>query len=218
MAATMVDTPVPAVTSTPAPAASAPSSAAAQQAPAAPSAFRLVGNRLKDYAVSTFEQRKPWGEMLDRSSLSKPSSMQEAYSRLRRNAGYFRVNYLIIAVLTVAGSFITHPSSLLVLAGLLALWVYMFAIKQGPLVLGDKEFSEREKLALMMGLSFMVVFFFSNVGTVVMSAVLMSCAMIGLHGAMRVPDDLFLDDTDANAGLLSIFTGTATSTTGVNSV
>lgn len=78
--------------------------------------------------------------MLDRSSLSKPSSMQEAYSRLRRNAGYFRVNYLIIAVLTVAGSFITHPSSLLVLAGLLALWVYMFAIKQGPLVLGDKEF------------------------------------------------------------------------------
>lgn len=85
-------------------------------------------------------QRKPWGEMLDRSSLSKPSSMQEAYSRLRRNAGYFRVNYLIIAVLTVAGSFITHPSSLLVLAGLLALWVYMFAIKQGPLVLGDKEF------------------------------------------------------------------------------
>jgi hypothetical protein len=31
-----------------------------------------------------------------------------------------------------------------------------------------------------------------------MSAVLMSCAMIGLHGAMRVPDDLFLDDTDVS--------------------
>lgn len=78
--------------------------------------------------------------MLDRSSFSKPGNMQEAYSRLRRNAGYFRVNYLIVAVLTIAGSFITHPSSLLVLAGLLALWVYMFAIKQGPLVIGEKEF------------------------------------------------------------------------------
>lgn len=85
-------------------------------------------------------QRKPWGEMLDRTSFSKPGTMQEAYSRLRRNAGYFRVNYIIIAVLTIAGSFITHPSSLMVLAALLALWVYMFAIKQGPLVLGDKEF------------------------------------------------------------------------------
>jgi hypothetical protein len=31
-----------------------------------------------------------------------------------------------------------------------------------------------------------------------MSAVLMSCAMIGLHGATRVPDDLFLDDTDVS--------------------
>jgi hypothetical protein len=141
--------------------------------------------------------------------------MQEAYSRLRRNAGYFRVNYLILSVLTVAATFITHPSSLLVLMLLLGLWVYMFALKQGPLVLGDREFrcapaarvcgvvcvprgaaqphsscsgacrgscvcarcccccssppgrvccccSEREKLAGMLGLSFLVVFFFSK--------------------------------------------------------
>jgi hypothetical protein len=26
----------------------------------------------------------------------------------------------------------------------------------------------------------------------------MSCAIIGLHGALRVPDDLFLDDTDVS--------------------
>jgi hypothetical protein len=156
------------------------------------------------------EQRKPWGELLDRSSFSKPATMQEAVSRLRRNAGYFRVNYLIVAVLTIAGSFITHPSSLLVLVGLAALWVYMFALKQGPLVLGDREFrcvsglcvtrcpacvqpicagwagltswglqltpthrvwlqpcvllhcSEREKLAGMLAMSFLVVFFFSK--------------------------------------------------------
>lgn len=33
-----------------------------------------------------------------------------------------------------------------------------------------------------------------------MSAVFMSCAIIGLHGALRVPDDLFLDDTDVSGG------------------
>lgn len=32
-----------------------------------------------------------------------------------------------------------------------------------------------------------------------MSAVVLSCAIIGLHGAMRVPDDLFLDDTDVGS-------------------
>lgn len=37
-----------------------------------------------------------------------------------------------------------------------------------------------------------------SVGTVVMSAVVLSCAIIGLHGAMRVPDDLFLDDSDVS--------------------
>lgn len=84
-------------------------------------------------------QRKPWSEVLDRSSFSKPGSIQEAASRLRKNAGYFRINYLIVILLTVAGTFLTHPSSLFVLAFLLASWVYMFAIKQGPLVINGKE-------------------------------------------------------------------------------
>jgi hypothetical protein len=38
-----------------------------------------------------------------------------------------------------------------------------------------------------------------------MSAVVLSCAIIGLHGAMRVPDDLFLDDTDVSAGQVDPF-------------
>lgn len=37
-----------------------------------------------------------------------------------------------------------------------------------------------------------------SVGTVVMSAAVLSCAIIGLHGSMRVPDDLFLDDSDVS--------------------
>lgn len=228
MAATAVASPVPAGSSTVVPAVvsvadSAPTTAAAgagggAQLAVPSSALRLITARLRDYAASTLEQRKPWGELLDRSSFSKPATMQEAVSRLRRNAGYFRVNYLIVAVLTIAGSFITHPSSLLVLVGLAALWVYMFALKQGPLVLGDREFSEREKLAGMLAMSFLVVFFFSNVGTVVMSSAILSAGIIGLHGAARVPDDLFLDDADGNAGLLSIFTGSSTAATGVNNV
>lgn len=51
-----------------------------------------------------------------------------------------------------------------------------------------------------MGLSLRLVFLSCSVGTVVMSSVVLSCAIIGLHGAMRVPDDLFLDDTDVSTG------------------
>lgn len=84
-------------------------------------------------------QRKPWVEVLDRTSFSKPGSLQEAASRIRKNAGYFKINYLIVILLTVAATFLTHPSSLLVLGFLAASWVYVFAIRQGPLVINGKE-------------------------------------------------------------------------------
>jgi hypothetical protein len=37
-----------------------------------------------------------------------------------------------------------------------------------------------------------------SVANVLFSALTLSCAIIGLHGATRVPDDLFLDDTDVS--------------------
>lgn len=178
----------------------------------------LIGSRLREYGTSTFEQRKPWSEVLDRTSFSKPGSLQEAAGRIRRNAGYFKINYLIIILLTVAGTFLTHPSSLLVLGFLAASWVYMFAIKQGPLVINGKELSDREKLMGMSVASFLIVFVFTSVANVLFSALTLSLAIVGLHGAMRVPDDLFLDEAESNQGLLSIFTGGTTSTTGANAV
>jgi hypothetical protein len=166
MAAAVV---APATTEKPAVTPAAVPAANSQQpsAPAAPSALYLVGARLREYATHTFEavsdlllevslrvlhagraadsnvwiglQRKPWSEVLDRTSFNKPSSVQEAANRLRKNAGYFKINYLIVILLTVAGTFLTHPSSLFVLAFLLASWVYLFAIRQGPLVINGKE-------------------------------------------------------------------------------
>ncbi|KAF6263896.1 PRA1 family protein-domain-containing protein [Scenedesmus sp. NREL 46B-D3] len=191
---------------------------AAVQPASTPSALWLVGSRLREYATSTFEQRKPWGEVLERTSFSKPSSLQEAAGRLRKNAGYFKINYLIVILLTVAITLLTHPSSLLVLGSLAASWVYVFAIRQGPLVINGKELSEREKLLGMSGISFLVVFMLTSVANVLFSALTLSCAIIGLHGATRVPDDLFLDDADSNRGLLSILTGGGPSTTGANAV
>jgi hypothetical protein len=36
------------------------------------------------------------------------------------------------------------------------------------------------------------------VANVLFSALTLSCAIIGLHGATRVPDDLFLDEADVS--------------------
>lgn len=58
--------------------------------------------------------------------------------------------------------------------------------------------SEREKLMYMSGLSFVVIFFLTSVASVVFSALVTGAALVALHGATRVPDDLFIDDADVS--------------------
>ncbi|KAL2602942.1 hypothetical protein R1flu_003925 [Riccia fluitans] len=53
-------------------------------------------------------------------------------------------------------------------------------------------------------------FFLTDVGSLLISSILVGVAVISAHGAFRVPDDLFLDDQEAPGGLFS-FLGPATS-------
>ncbi|GFR44124.1 hypothetical protein Agub_g5287 [Astrephomene gubernaculifera] len=173
----------------------------------------VIATRLKDYAANIVKQGKPWSELIDKNALSKPSSFAEATSRLRKNANYFKVNYLIMMVLTTALTFIMHPSSLLVLAMLGASWVYVFCIRTTPLQLGGRTLSEREKLLGMSAVSFVTIFFLTSVGAVFFSALSLSLAVIALHGAFREPDNLFIDEGETQQGFMSIFSAPALPTT-----
>lgn len=169
-----------------------------------------IAARLKDYAANAFAERKPWAEVFDRSSFSKPATLQEATSRLRKNVAYFRVNYAAATVATVALAFLSHPSSLLVLGALVLAWVYVFALHTGPLVINGRTLSDREKFFGMSAASFVLVFFLTGVGSLAFSALVAAGALVAAHGAMRAPDDLFLDeggDPGAQGGLLAILMG-----------
>jgi hypothetical protein len=77
--------------------------------------------------------------------------------------------------------------------------------------------SDREKATYMSVASFVVIFFLTNVASVVFSALMMGAALVAAHGATRVPDDLFVDD-DAGQSLLSIFTGGPKQPAGIGNV
>lgn len=80
-------------------------------------------------------------------------------------------------------------------AGVAASWAYLFVVRgDAPLVISGRTISEREKLLGASGLSVAVIFFLTSVGSVLFSAVCVGLAGVAVHGALRVPDDLFLDD------------------------
>eukprot|EP00775_Hariotina_reticulata_P006082 gene6082-6322_t len=62
--------------------------------------------------------------------------------------------------------------------------------------------SEREKLMGMSAISFVVVFFLTSVANVVFSALTLSFFIVAVHGAFRVPDDLFLDESEVGQQIL----------------
>ncbi|KAI3817849.1 hypothetical protein L1987_11648 [Smallanthus sonchifolius] len=184
-----------------------------QPNPIATSALRVFFSRLSSSLRQSFSQNRPWYELVDRSSFSRPESLSDATSRIRKNFSYFRVNYTSLLAVVIAISLISHPLSLLILLGLLAAWIflYLFRPSDQPLVLFRRTFSDRETLLLLI-LSTIIVVFLTNVGSVMISAVLIGLAILCVHGGFRVPEDLFLDDQEpANTGFLSFLGGAASS-------
>ncbi|KAJ6871475.1 PRA1 family protein B4-like [Populus alba x Populus x berolinensis] len=153
--------------------------ATASQPPLPPHALRAFLNNITESVRNGFSQRRPFSELIDRSAFSKPESISEATTRIRKNYTYFRINYLTVI---------------------------------SPLVLFGRTFSDRETLGILIVLSVFVVFL-TNVGSVIISALLIGVGIVCAHGAFRVPEDLFLDDVQENAstGFLSSFLGGAAS-------
>lgn len=184
----------------------------AQPAIATP-AFRSFINRFSSSIRHGFSQRRPWSELLDRTALTRPDTLSEAASRVRKNFSYFRVNYISIIALALAVSLVSHPFSLLVLFGLLASWCFLYLFKSSdqPLVIFGRTFSDRETLGILV-VTTIVVVFLTSVGSLLISGLLVGLAIVCAHGAFRVPEDLFLDDQEpVNAGFLSFLGGAASS-------
>lgn len=194
-------------------AASSGSVSAQSSAPVSTPAFRLFFSRLQESVRRSLSDSKPWSELLDRSAISRPESLSEATTRLRKNYSYFRVNYLALIAGVLALSLVSHPASLVVLLGLLASWcfLYLFRPSDTPLVLFGRTFTSRETL-LGLGIITIFVIFLTSVGSLLISALLVGAALVAAHGALRVPEDLFLDDQEtggAPTGFLSFLGGGA---------
>ncbi|XP_010529079.1 PREDICTED: PRA1 family protein B4 [Tarenaya hassleriana] len=190
---------------------SAAPSSVESQPPIATPAFRAFINHISETVRSGLSQRRPWAELADRSAFSKPESISDAAVRVRKNYSYFKVNYLAVATAIVAFSLVTHPFSLVLLLSLLASWIflYLFRSSDQPLVIFGRTFSDRETLGLLILFSIFVVFL-TDVGSVLVSAVMVGVALICAHGAFRAPEDLFLDEQEpAATGFLSFLGGAA---------
>ncbi|CAI9770766.1 unnamed protein product [Fraxinus pennsylvanica] len=176
---------------------------------------------ISDTLRSAVSRRRPWFELFDLSTISRPSSVSDATVRVRKNLSYFCANYATILAVVLALSLLSHPLSLLTLLSLISAWLFLYILRPADqsLVIFNRTISHREALWILIAFTFSVIFF-TNVGSLLMSSTLIGLGFVCIHGVFRDPEDLFLDDTVlANSGLFSVvLNGSATAPTVVTKV
>lgn len=167
------------------------------------STAQIAVQKLSETAKHVLSQRRPWSEITDRTAYGKPDSLADATSRIRKNLTYFKVNYVLFVLGMLILCLLTHPVSMFLLLALGTTWVYLFVVRTEALVIQGRQVSDREKLIGMSGLSIVVIFFLSSVGSVLFMGLGLGLLGVASHGAMRVPDDLFLDDSAESEGFFN---------------
>jgi PRA1 family protein 1 len=156
--------------------------------------------RFREQGQALIAARRPWAEVFRAPAFNKPLSIGEALSRVRRNAAYFRANYLLAVFAVVAASLLWHPATLFVLLALCAAWFFLYFARpaQGgqPLRVFGTEFDDGTVLAALCGVT-VIAMLFTNVGWNVIGSVLIGGVLVGVHGALRTTDDLFLTEQEA---------------------
>lgn len=139
---------------------------------------------------------RAWRELLDRHAFAKPSSFKDARTHIKLNLSYFRRNYAIFMLVVLALSLLWRPISLIVLAVLVAAWIYLYFSRSGPLVVLNRPIGQNYVLAIMSVVTIVALAFTPGAGITILVSLVVSFGVVCLHGAFRTPNDLFLEQQD----------------------
>ncbi|KAH9298718.1 hypothetical protein KI387_030400, partial [Taxus chinensis] len=171
-------------------------------------AARAFLSKISEGAKNAMLYKRPWLELVDHKTFSKPESLAEAAARIRKNWSFFRINYMILLCAVMGCSLVSHPVSLLLLMVALGGWLFLYFFRSEPLVLYNRHFTDKEILWTLTFISIAVVFL-TDVVSLMISATMVGLAIVCAHGAFRAPQDLFLQEQPGMPGSKSFSSNTA---------
>ncbi|XP_023000399.1 PRA1 family protein F3-like [Cucurbita maxima] len=150
-------------------------------------------SRAKQRLKAGLATRVPWRLMFDFHSFNLPFNFHEAFSRIKNNLAYFRMNYAIIVLIILLLSLLWHPISLIVLAAMLAVWLFLYFLRDEPLFFFGRLIADRVVLAVLAVLT-LAFLFLTNATLNILLSILIGAVLVLIHSAVRKTDDLFLDE------------------------
>ncbi|KAF8406904.1 hypothetical protein HHK36_006025 [Tetracentron sinense] len=167
-------------------------------APPVPSKLEFV-SRAKDRIRSGLGTRRPWKEMINFHAIGFPSGFRDAVSRIRTNLGYFRMNYTIIVLFILFLSLLWHPISMIVFVIMMAVWLFLYFLRDVPLEIFHRTIDDRVVL-IVLSIVTIVALFLTRATLNIIVALLVGLAVVLIHAVLRKTEDLFVDEETAGSG------------------
>ncbi|XP_022721089.1 PRA1 family protein F2-like [Durio zibethinus] len=143
--------------------------------------------------------RRPWKLMFSIRSFNFPGNLSEAIFRVRPNLAYFCMNYAIIVVLILFLSLLWHTISLIVFLVMMAAWLFLYFLRDEPLVIFNRTIDDRVVLIVLELLT--IVFLLLTHATLNIFGIAFDwCGFVLVHASLRRTDDLYDEES---AGLMS---------------
>ncbi|XP_068653234.1 PRA1 family protein F2-like [Aristolochia californica] len=157
----------------------------------------------KDRARSALATRRPWKDMVRLHAFGIPSSVGEAVSRVRTNLAYFRMNYAIFVLFVIFLSLFWHPISLIVFVIMMAAWLFLYFLRDEPLVIMNRTINDRVVLVVL-AIVTLVALLLTRATTEILVSLLVAVMIVLAHAAVWKTDDLFLDQEGSPGGMYSV--------------
>lgn len=163
--------------------------------------------RVRENGEALYAQRRPWRDLISRTAFGKPDSFADAFHRIKRNLGHFRVNYALIILGIVFLSLLWHPISLIVLIIMFVAWGFLYFFRDEPVVVFGRTLNEGVVIGVLSIVTF-VALMLTHATMVFLIGLLIAVFIVAVHAAFRLPEDVFLNEDEAAAGgLLSVVDG-----------
>ncbi|CAK9174503.1 unnamed protein product [Ilex paraguariensis] len=156
-------------------------------------------SRAKERLKSGLATRRPWKEMFNLRSINLPSGFKDAIGRIRTNIAYLSMNYAIVVLFILLLSLLWHPISLIVFIIMMVGWLFLYFLRDEPLVLFGRTIGDRVVL-IVLSVVTIVLLLLTHATSNILASLLIGVVLVLIHAALRKTDDLFLDEKAAGTG------------------
>ncbi|XAR67171.1 hypothetical protein NMG60_11013633 [Bertholletia excelsa] len=133
---------------------------------------------------------RPWKELVSPiAAFSRPGGCSAATERIYANAAYFRVNYAIVVSVSLLLSLLLHPTSLVIFGLLVAAWLFLYFLREGPLVIFDETVDDILVIGALCVVTYLM-FFLTSVTVDVALGMAVGLVVVLVHGALRSTEEL----------------------------